>query len=151
VEAIKKMGISLRTELAQPPSENVSLTTQSRLQLPPESVEHLGLLMRQSRALKATQTLPADTTAMYLAEWEVLVIKYGMRRFAAALLRALREDVFFPDPLTIREHCQSIYRDEDSRKRATDYIQQHDADKAQFERERAEDLAAKINSGTIVH
>jgi hypothetical protein len=74
-----------------------------------------------------------------------------MRRFAAALLRALREEVFFPDPLTIREHCQSIYRDEDSRKRAIDYTRQHDADKSRWERERAEDLAAKINSGTIMH
>jgi hypothetical protein len=75
-----------------------------------------------------------------------MVLKYSLPIFQAGLLKAIREARFFPDPLVLREHCEALKRGGREREEALVRIREVDEWKAQWLKERAEDLAAEVKS-----
>lgn len=102
---ISKLGT---TNLAQLNSDASLVTLASTPLLPDLELRSLHVMMRQARALKPNQDIPEDTAVMYALEWAELVRMFDLETFRDALLKALRESAFFPDPSEIRAHCKVI-------------------------------------------
>jgi hypothetical protein len=137
MEALAK--IAERSELAQQPSDRLSLTTGLGISLPEGTGLTLLVLMRQTCSRYPNQLLPEETKEMYLVEWEEMTQKFGLDLFRDALLKAIRSSTFIPAPEVIRENCASIARQKREREDALKVIRDHDAAKAIWEREREED------------
>lgn len=127
-----------KTELAQLNNDASLVTLASTPHLPDSELRSLHVMMRQARALKPNQDIPEDTAVMYALEWAEMVQKYGLKTFRDALLRALRESQFFPDPAAIRERCEALSDAEVMRERGRQAIREHDERVARCKAERAQ-------------
>lgn len=107
MQAISKINLS---ELAPQTSGVVSLATRSSKPLPPGMGHSLALMMAQAQAAKPNQKLPEGTPEMWLTQWEAIALKFGIETFRDALLKALGENEFLPDPASIRSYCEGMAR-----------------------------------------
>lgn len=123
-------------------AEKISLISQKSL--PEGTGLALLQLMGEAQALKPNQTLSELTQDVYLSEWEKLALKYGLVQFRDALSKAMSESSFFPDPAVIAELCAMTASSNRSRNDAQKAIAEHDASKAQWERENRDARAAKL-------
>lgn len=139
MEALSRIATTA-IEKAPQSSGEVSLSIRQGPPLPAATAQVIQRLWMQTVAAKPNQTLPEGTPDMYLAQWEALVLRYGLLTFRDALSRAI-EGRFFPAPEDIAEHCQAIARDEREREAARNHLDKLAELKAQCERERAEDMA----------
>lgn len=139
METLREIQLASRPQSSGSPS----LVTQLTRHVPDAQAEELLDLMEQTQAGYPNQTLPPLTPDMYLAQWEEIVVEFGMPAFRAALWRAICESDFFPGPKSIRNECELARRKERERARTTGYLTQLQQWKEQWERERAEDRAQR--------
>lgn len=97
-----------RSAYPQFSNEKLSLTRRSGAVMNEAEYGDLQLLMGQMCDRYPNQTLLPGTTDIFLKEWEEMGLRYGLETFQDALLKALRESAFFPDPSEIRTHCAAI-------------------------------------------
>lgn len=132
-----------RTEMGlaaiQPCSGELSLARRSGPSLPEGMGLALATLMDEVQARYPNQALLPSTVEMHLAQWEDLAMKFGMEAFRAALLRAVRESRFFPDPLDIEAHCAAAARERRERAEAQKLSDDLERWKAQCAAEAAEE------------
>lgn len=129
---------------ARPSSDSVSLTRPSGIS--PQDGMACLLLMKQTKDRYLKQQIPEGTAEMYLAEWEEMAMRFGLDPFRDALSTVIRDRArppFFPEPHEIEAQCMAAVRERLGRRALAD----HEAMKAQWERERAEDLANGIARG----
>ncbi len=134
---------------AQPSNACVSLTSISSISRADGMA--LTVLMKQVKDRYIKQQIPETTQEMYLAEWEEMVLRYGLVPFRDALLKVIRDDErapFFPEPDEIRKVCRAAARAEREREETKEQLKKQAEWKATWERERAADLAAGIPRGT---
>jgi hypothetical protein len=141
VEALSKIKLP---ELALQSSDSVTLTKPSPIS------QQNGLavlkLMKETKDNYINQELPETTQKMYLAQWTRMVQRYGLEEFRGALLTVIQVSKFFPPPEDIREVCASRAYGQGMRRSAQKAIRELDEAKALWERQRAEDRAAKENA-----
>lgn len=141
--------IARTAELDRPQTVSAELDL-ARVSGPPPNisqVQAVTALMGQVEARYPHQELDPLTTRMYMAEWLEMAAVYGESRLAESLRVILRERErpnFFPTPNEIRDVCRAAARAERDRRETARLLAEHDAAKAQWERERAEDLANGI-------
>jgi len=114
--------------------------------------------MAQTVARYPKQKLLPLTTDMYLAEWEEMVLRYGLDPFRNALSKAIRDRErapFFPEPHDIEAHLlapiqaeQAAARAEREQRESRRHLEAFDEMKARWLREREEDLANGIARGS---
>lgn len=95
---------------ARPSSGNVTLLPPSAARLNAATEDALLLLMAQTSARYPKQEMLPLTTDMYLAEWEQMVLRYGLDPFRDALSRAIHNRArapFFPEPHEIEEEIRA--------------------------------------------
>ncbi|HSU19883.1 MAG TPA: hypothetical protein VLI45_09100 [Acidobacteriaceae bacterium] len=125
------------------------LTLHPTQRLSVDTALQLKALWDQTIARYPKQELGPLTTEMYLSEWEEMVVRYKIEPFAAALSKVIRDRArapFFPEPHEIEAELRS----ETSLRAGRKAVTQIDAWKAQWLREREEDIAAGIPRAVIV-
>ena len=137
---------------AHPLSEELTLARTSGLRLSDDSVAALAMLMAETQARYPNQELPEGTPDMYLAEWERMAARYGLREFREGLLLVLQDRErprFFPDPLEIEDRIRAILRAKSDRQRALTAMRNINEAKTIWMLERAEDLANGIERAPL--
>lgn len=112
-----------KTALAPQSSAGSKISLISQRSLPEGMGLALSRLLADAMAYKPNQALSDATQEVFLSEWEEMTLKHGLETFRDALLKALRESAFFPDPSVIRVHCEAIHLrkfDDAERKRKND-------------------------------
>ena len=135
--------ISNSTELVQHSSDKMSLTRPSGI----SSSDGMAtaLLMRQTSSRYTNQVITEPTKEMHLAEWEEMVIKYGLQPFRDALSKVIRASRFFPDPQDLWEACREparVARTERDATETQELLRKQDAARELCRKERAEELAS---------
>lgn len=164
MDTLSRIGRNLLPELSQQPlSEELSLARTSLPLVSDDCVTALSQLMAETQARYPNQVLPEGTPDMYLADWERMVRLYGRRNgkfdertgltcFRDALLRTLQDRErprFFPDPLEIEDRLRAAARARREDDEAQAAIAKLDEARAQWERDRAADIANGIERAPL--
>ncbi len=160
MESLRSIGKSLELAPTSAPqsSGSVSLLRPSETRLSAVTEDALALLLAQTVARYPKQKLLPLTTDMYLAEWEEMVLRYGLDPFRNALSKAIRDRErapFFPEPHDIEAHLLATIRAEEmavrverEQRESRRHLEAFDEMKARWLRERAEDIANGIARGS---
>ena len=125
-----------------------ALTLHPTQPLSADTAYQLKALWDQTIARYPKQEIGPLTTEMYLSEWEEMVVRYRIEPFGNALSKVLRDRArapFFPEPHEIEAELRS----EASLRAGRKAVTQIDEWKAQWMRERDEDLANGVERAPL--